>query len=135
MRSTLSLVALIVLLLPAASSAHPCEQDVAQAIQKLAYENQQIAALEVAGNGPAVQALRREHTYRMQLLQQLQTECAQSVRDERQGSTPARVAGGCAKDTDCKGDRICVEGPAAPRDRGFYFAGAGTCRSAAEFMQ
>ena len=46
----------------------------------------------------------------MQLLQQLQMECAQSVRDARQGAAPAVVPGGCAKDTDCKGDRICVAG-------------------------
>ena len=110
MRAIRSFAALLVLLLPAVSVAHPCEQEVAQAMQKLAYENQQIAALEVAGNVPAVQALRREHTYRMQLLQQLQIECAQSVRDERQGATPAVLPGGCAKDTDCKGDRICVAG-------------------------
>jgi hypothetical protein len=110
MRSALWLATLLALLLPAASLAHPCEQEVAQAVQKLAYENQQIAALEVAGNGPAVQALRREHTYRMQLLQQMQTECAQSVRDERQGAAPAAGPRGCAKDTDCKGDRICVAG-------------------------
>jgi hypothetical protein len=110
MRYLVTLAALLVLVVPGASSALPCEQDVAQATQKLAYENQQIAALEMAGNGPAVQALRREHTYRMLLLQQMQTECAQSVRDQRQGAAPTPAPGGCAKDTDCKGDRICVAG-------------------------
>jgi hypothetical protein len=110
MRSPLLLAALLALLVPATSMAHPCEQEVAQATQKLAYENQQIAALEMAGNGPAVQSLRREHTFRTQLLQQLQMECAQAMRDQRQGTTPAAVPGGCAKDTDCKGDRICVAG-------------------------
>jgi hypothetical protein len=110
MRSPFGLAALLALLVPAASMAHPCEQEVAQATQKLAYENQQIAALEMAGSSPAVQALRREHTFRTQLLQQLQIECAQLVRDQKQGTAPAAVPGGCAKDTDCKGDRICVAG-------------------------
>jgi hypothetical protein len=94
MRFLLGLSVLLALLVPAASMAHPCEQEVAQATQKLAYENQQIAALEMAGSSPAVQALRREHTFRTQLLQQLQIECAQLIRDQKQGAAPAAVPGG-----------------------------------------
>jgi hypothetical protein len=103
------LLALVALAVPAAARAHPCEAEVAEATQKLASENQQILALELAGNSPVAKALRSEHTYRMQVLQQLQLQCAQSVRDERQGTSPA-PAGGCQKDTDCKGARICVRG-------------------------
>ena len=94
---------------PRSTPAHPCEAEVAEAAQKLAIENQQIMALEMAGSSPTARALRGEHTYRMQLLQQLQLQCAQSVRDEHAGASPA-ATGGCGKDTDCKGNRICVRG-------------------------
>jgi len=56
---------------PGVVSAHPCEDGVAQATQKLSYENQQILAMEMSGNSTLAQALRREHTYRVQLLVQL----------------------------------------------------------------
>jgi len=109
------LVALLALSLPGAVRAHPCEAEVAEATQKLAYENQQILAMEMSGSSPVARALRNEHTYRVQVLQQLQTQCAQSVRDERQGAAPASGVAGCGKDTDCKGERICVRGACVDR--------------------
>ena len=105
----------LVLSVPGAARAHPCEAEVAEATQKLAYENQQVVALEMAGNSSVARALRNEHTYRMQVLQQMQTQCARSVREEKQGTAPAGGVVGCGKDTDCKGERICVRGACVDR--------------------
>ncbi len=105
----------LVLSVPGAARAHPCEAEVAEAIQKLAFENQQVVAMELAGNSPVARALRSEHTYRVQVLQQMQMQCAQSVREEKQGTAPAGGVPGCGKDTDCKGERICVRGACVDR--------------------
>ena len=109
------LFASLALSLPALARAHACEAEVAEATQKLAYENQQIVAMEMSGNSPVARALRNEHTYRVQVLQQMQAQCARSVRDERQGTAPAGGVAGCGKDTDCKGERICVQGACVDR--------------------
>ena len=113
MRSTISpwiLAALLGLSIPGRARALPCEEDVEKAAKALDVENRQILALELTSNTPQVQALRRQHNMRFQVFLQMKAECDLAVRAGSTGAAPASGTGGCAKDTDCKGDRICVGG-------------------------
>jgi hypothetical protein len=106
----LSLAALLGLSMPAPVHALPCEEEVAKAAQALDVENRQILALELTSNSPQVQAFRRQYNLRFQVFLQMKAECDLAVRGMGPGSAPAGGTGGCARDTDCKGDRICVQG-------------------------
>ncbi len=113
MRSTfplLSLAALLGLSIPGPARALPCEEEVAKAAQALDVENRQILALELTSNSPQVQAFRRQYNLRFQVFLQMKTECDLAVRGLGPATVPASGSTGCAKDTDCKGDRICVQG-------------------------
>jgi hypothetical protein len=109
-RSALPMFAALGLCLSGTARANPCEQEVADAAKKLDFENRQILAMELTNNAPEVQMLRREYNYRFMLFLQMQTQCNDAVRAERQGAAPAAGSAGCSKDTDCKGNRICVSG-------------------------
>jgi len=112
-RSTIpvwSLVALLGLSIPGSALAHPCEEEVAKAAQSLDLENRQILALELTNNSPQVQAFRRQYNLRFQVFLQMKAECDVALRGGGPGAAPTGGTGGCAKDTDCKGDRICVGG-------------------------
>jgi hypothetical protein len=106
----LPILAMLALAAPTAARAHPCVQELAQAAQRLDLLNRQIMAIELTSSGPYVLALRNDYHYQMMLFVQLRAQCEQAVREENGGTAPATAQAGCTKDTDCKGDRICVSG-------------------------
>lgn len=109
--ATCTAAALLVatLALPAPARAHPCEEEIAKAAEALDLENRNLLLLEMQTSDPRVRALRSDFDRRFVLFVSMRDQCAANVRAEKSGASPA-TAGGCAKDTDCKGDRICVKG-------------------------
>jgi hypothetical protein len=107
-RRFLAVLTVLAMLLPCLAAAHPCEQEIAEAAQRLDLLNRQILALEATRSGPYVQALRNDYNVQVSVFVQLRLQCEQSVRAEQGGGAAATA--GCAKDTDCKGARICVSG-------------------------
>jgi hypothetical protein len=107
-RRVLAILAVLATQFPGLAAAHPCEQEIAEAAQRLDLLHRQILALEATRSGPYVQALRNDYNVQVSVFVQLRLQCEQSVRAEQGGGASATA--GCAKDTDCKGARICVSG-------------------------
>ena len=102
-------VLLVTLAAPGIARAHPCEEEIAKAAQDLDLENRNLLLLEMQGSNPTVRLLRADFDRRFLLFISLRDQCAANVRAEKSGSG-APAPSGCTKDTDCKGDRICVSG-------------------------
>lgn len=100
----------VLLTLPVDARAHACEEELAKVQEWLAYENRNLAMLELSTRNPQAQILRNNYNYRVMLFLQKQAECAQAVQEEHRGPVRAGESAGCAKDVDCKGNRICVSG-------------------------
>ncbi len=97
------------LALPRLARAHPCEEEVAKVAEALDLENRNLLILELQTTDPRVRALRSDFDRRFLLFVSMRDQCAASVRAEKAGGN-ATTTPECAKDTDCKGDRICVSG-------------------------
>ncbi len=94
---------------PLPARAHPCEAEIAKAAADLDIENRNLLLLEMQSTDPRVRTLRADFDRRFLLFVSMRDQCAANVRAEKSGAAPT-TTGGCAKDTDCKGDRICVSG-------------------------
>jgi hypothetical protein len=131
MRTTAALLVTIGLALPAVAMPHPCEVEIAQMKKDLDAIRGAVASIEaVPASDMQRQMLagaRGKYDLELRRMKEAQARCEPQVREESPGSPPSpssEVAAaapavetpaapcltGCGKDTDCKGDRICVNG-------------------------
>jgi hypothetical protein len=138
MRTTTALLVTIGLALPAVATPHPCEAEVAQMRKDLDAIRGAVASIEaVPASDMQRQMLagaKGKYDLERRRLNEAQARCDRLLREENPGGmpsapevrvpapAPAALAApaveapdapcltGCGKDTDCKGDRICVNG-------------------------
>jgi hypothetical protein len=112
LQNRLALAAVVILATssPALVRANPCEEEIAKAAIMLEWENRNIIAMELTVMTPTVMMLRNNYNQRLMIFLQMRARCEQAVREERQAAEGGPVATGCGKDTDCKGNRICIQG-------------------------
>lgn len=127
----LATLAVILAATPATAHAHPCEAKVAEltdliygkikpaldkrrAMDRMALT---VPSLAESARESIRQADQDEAMY-LGMLQQERQQCEAAVAEERRAAAEQKPAAkkkaprtsGCAKDTDCKGERICVSG-------------------------
>jgi hypothetical protein len=129
MRTTAALLAMLALTLPASARAHPCEVEVAKLKKDLEAIREAVATVEAVPPSDLqrqmLTGVKDRYDLERRRTSEAQARCDRLVREENPGTppTPAATASpeapttaaspclsGCGKDTDCKGDRICVKG-------------------------
>ena len=135
MRTTIAPLAMLALTLPAVAMPHPCEVEVAKLKKDLDAIREAVATIEAVPPSDLqrqmLAGVKDRYDVEQRRTSMAQARCDQLVREESPTSppgpvvpAPAPVAAtpeatatpaspcltGCGKDTDCKGDRICVKG-------------------------
>ena len=135
---TTALLLPLALALPAVAMPHPCEVEVAQRKKDLDAIRGAVATIEAARPDDLQRQMltgaRGKYDLELRRTTEAQARCERLVREESPGAAPSPVTPavetarppaapspaaaapatprltGCGKDTDCKGDRICVNG-------------------------
>jgi hypothetical protein len=132
MRTTAALLVTLALTLPAVAMPHPCEVEVAQMKKDLDAIRGAVATIEAVRPSDLQRQMltgaQGKYDLELRRTTEAQARCERRVREESPGATPSPASGvaasaspqaaasatpcltGCGKDTDCKGDRICVNG-------------------------